>query len=78
MTADGFRNQGGKLGHGVGRCPCGKIQYVSRKNAKKVARFANLQGLTAYQCGDFWHLGHLPKVVSRGRVSRDKVARSTA
>lgn len=58
---------------GGDRCPtCGKVRYLTRDAAKKVARrFRHRKGrLNAYQCGNFWHLGHLPKDVTAGRMSR--------
>lgn len=43
-----------------GRCPCGKIRWASRADAKAFAK-QHHQGehVRAYHCGDFWHLGHL-------------------
>ena len=50
----------------VGTCPdCGKRQYVTRKAARQVARRGHLrssQGLQAYRCGDYWHLGHISNI----------------
>lgn len=59
---------------GGGRCPeDGKVRYLTRSEAKRAAR--RIKGrdgrLNAYQCGDFWHLGHLPRSVVRGRQTRD-------
>lgn len=54
-----------------GPCPdCGKLRYRSRKRAKAAARSRSYQGINAYQCGDFWHFGHLPKWISDGTVER--------
>lgn len=53
-----------------GICPletCGKTRYLTRRDAKKVAR--NLfpgDHLTAYPCGDWWHFGHEPERVLHG------------
>jgi hypothetical protein len=43
----------------AGRCPeCGKIRYLSRKDAKHIARTLNRDHeVNIYRCGDFWHLG---------------------
>lgn len=59
-------------------CPtCGKRRFLTKADAKTVAR--QMKGrrgrLNAYRCGDFWHLGHLPKPVARGRLTRDDLQR---
>ena len=76
MTNDGFKNNNGRVATGIGRCVCGKVMYTSRKLAKKAARMYSHHDLTAYQCGEFWHLGHLPPVIARGHVPRDNATRS--
>lgn len=59
-------------------CPmCGKVRYLSRKQARDAARRLRGSGhLNAYRCGEFWHLGHLPDPVRAGRWSRDDLDRS--
>lgn len=64
--------------HGyIGTCSiCGKRCYTSRKLAKRAAR--SIQGnrgkrMSAYACGQWWHIGHLPDVVRRGKVHRDQI-----
>lgn len=44
----------------AGRCSdCGKTRWGSRADAKKFAkRHHPGDRIRAYQCGDFWHLGH--------------------
>lgn len=56
----------------VGTCPsCGKHRYDDRKQAKKVARrLYPGEHMSAYQCGTYWHIGHLSPAVKRGRVTR--------
>ncbi len=57
----------------VGRCStCGKVCYPSRKAAKIAGRRLNMgsEPLSAYRCGDYWHLGHLPYEVRRGVIAR--------
>ena len=59
---------------GGARCPdCGKVRYLTRAAAKRQAK--RIQGregrVNAYLCGDFWHLGHLPKDVIQGIRTRD-------
>lgn len=60
-----------------GPCPtCGKLRWPSRAAAKKAARqmTGRVGGrLTAYRCGDYWHLGHPPSLLVRGVVGRDEV-----
>jgi hypothetical protein len=58
---------------------CGKQCYTSKKNAKDAAknRHAGDQ-MNAYECGGFWHYGHLPKGVRRGSVGRDVFPRGAA
>lgn len=66
---------------GGDRCPtCGKVRYLTRKHARLVARRMKHRSgkdgrLNAYQCGNFWHLGHLPAVVISGESSRDDIPR---
>jgi hypothetical protein len=66
----------------AGLCPaCGKRRYLSRRDAKTFARISSHhkhRGMTAYRCGDFWHLGHLPAGVKSGRYTRDDLARKQA
>lgn len=52
----------------MGICPeCGKVRYLYRNHAKRVARLLYPgDHLSAYQCGDYWHLGHPPRRVVRG------------
>lgn len=60
--------------NGLGWCDrCGKNKYGSRKDAKKAARQLSQTGLNAYQCGDFWHLGHLPTAVIGGHQNREEL-----
>jgi hypothetical protein len=58
----------------AGRCPtCGKVRYLTRRGARKVARRRSMRTVSAYRCGDFWHLGHLPDRVRTGQDSRDQL-----
>ncbi|WP_045746407.1 hypothetical protein [Actinoplanes rectilineatus] len=58
----------------IGSCePCGKVNYASRKAARRAGRdFHPGQHIAAYACpsGPFWHLGNLTPGVICGRVSR--------
>lgn len=51
----------------------GKVRYISRAVAKKHAKVhrAKWGRMDVYPCGDFWHIGHLPKGVVMGVYSRD-------
>lgn len=52
-------------------CACGKVRYVSRREARAAAREQRRFGrMSAYQCGASWHLGHLPKNVIKGKADR--------
>lgn len=56
-------------------CPtCGKRRYLTRKTARQYAR-RNHPGdhLSAYKCGDFWHLGHLPDDVTKLGIARSAI-----
>ena len=56
----------------VGECPhCGKKRFPSRKTAKLAARQRPWLGrVSVYQCGDYWHIGHLGTQIRRGHVTR--------
>lgn len=58
-------------------CPdCGKKQWLSRADARTMAKrmpFGKGIGLHPYRCGDFWHLGHLPRAVIAGDITRDDI-----
>lgn len=62
---------------GGDRCPdCGKLRYLTRAHAKRVARrISRRRGgrLNAYRCGEFFHIGHLPDGVRHGDLSRDEI-----
>jgi hypothetical protein len=61
----------------VGDCtPCGKRTYKDRKRARNAAKTRHPgEHLGAYACpeGDGWHLGHLPKDVVKGRITRGEI-----
>lgn len=57
-------------------CTCGKIRYLTKGAAKRQARRmkGRIGRLNAYRCpAGFWHLGHLPKAVIRGEISRAEI-----
>lgn len=53
-----------------GTCPtCGKHKYASRRDAKRAARYLHPQdSMRAYQCGAFYHYGHVPTWMARGEA----------
>lgn len=64
---------------GAGECAtCGKLLFLSKAAAKRAARqMPHRDGrLNAYRCGNFWHIGHLPRAIARGLASRDDLGRS--
>lgn len=56
----------------VGTCvKCGKASYLSRKDARSVARNRHPgEHMSAYPCGDYWHIGHIPTMIRDGRLDR--------
>lgn len=56
----------------VGTCrTCGKRCYLTKRAAKSFARWRFPgEHMSAYRCGEYWHVGHLPPGVRRGVVKR--------
>lgn len=56
-------------------CPrCGKRRYPTRRVARRQARrLYPGDRLSAYPCGTFWHVGHLPDSVKAGEETRDSL-----
>lgn len=59
----------------VGTCgECGKRSYPTRDQARKASNAGQpSEHMSAYRCGDYWHVGHLPKAVRTGEVSRAQI-----
>jgi hypothetical protein len=58
-------------------CRCGKKQYSTRKSAKRAAKKAfPAEHLSAYPCGNGWHIGHLPGRVIAGDKDRNDIVRA--
>ena len=59
------------------RCAeCGKVSYVSRREAKKERRRFPGSGMNAYPCPvspGVFHLGHLPPAVVHGLIGREEI-----
>lgn len=80
----GAREREQRVQAGV-RCPdpCGKIRFGRKSDAKRViTRMKGRRGrMHAYRCHDnpeFWHVGHPPTALVRGKISRDDIARRPA
>lgn len=59
-----------------GRCDCGKIRFLSKTDAKRtIRRMKGRKGprMHAYACGEFWHIGHVPKDLKTGYATRADV-----
>lgn len=64
----------------VGNCPnpeCmqdsgfGKFRWKTRRDAKRIARRDHPgEHMSAYACGDYWHIGHLPDAIIQGERLR--------
>lgn len=54
----------------LGRCQtCGKSKYETRAKARRAAkRFHPGEALRPYECGSFWHIGHLSPNRRRGQL----------
>jgi hypothetical protein len=61
----------------MNECACGKVRYGTKREAKRrIRRFLGRKGrLNAYRCptGLAWHIGHLPRPVTTGEISRDEI-----
>jgi predicted RNA-binding Zn-ribbon protein involved in translation (DUF1610 family) len=59
-------------GVGAFKCPtCGKRRYLTRKEARQASRrWHRGDRLSPYRCGQFWHLGHLPKDIKQLGIDR--------
>jgi len=64
---------------GIGLCPaCGKVRYISRRDARHRRRQLGGKGLRPYRCHGYWHLGHLPRSVRHGLLSKAEAYRDRA
>lgn len=73
MTWDPNRVTSSNFTGGARCADCGKIRFLTRKAAKHAAKNLNRRRpghLNAYQCGEFWHIGHLPAAVIAGNRTR--------
>lgn len=60
------------------RCSCGKVKFLSKRDAKAWAKRFPGERLSPYRCGDFWHLGHLPPAVRAGHLGRETLRKDPA
>ena len=60
---------------GYHTCDCGKRCYYTKSAAKRVRRIMGDSGLSVYRCphSDTWHIGHKPRPLVRGEISRDEI-----
>lgn len=52
---------------------CGKRSYMTKHAARQARKLTPSKGLNVYECGGYWHVGHLPEVVRRGRMTRGQI-----
>lgn len=54
-----------------GDCPSGKVQFATRKQARRGTRYraARMSAYRCERCG-WWHAGHLPVRVRNGDVDK--------
>ncbi|HET6633474.1 MAG TPA: hypothetical protein VFH77_00450 [Streptomyces sp.] len=45
---------------------CGKRCFETRADAKRSAQQHPGRRMRAYRCGQFWHIGHVPRRVKAG------------
>lgn len=59
---------------------CQKYLYACKADAKRMIRGNPEKGLSAYECEYMpgWHIGHLPRVVQEGRITRSEYYGLTA
>lgn len=55
-----------------GECPSGKVQYATRKQARRDARRLRGDNLAVYPCPtcEWFHLGHRPQRVRNGDIDK--------
>ena len=58
------------------KCACGKVRYRTRADAK-VALRRDYPGerMNVYECDGWLHIGHLPRDVVNGTMTRDDIWR---
>lgn len=50
---------------------CCKKTYWTRRQARSAARAID-KSMSAYPCGNLWHIGHLPPTIVLGWEARDE------
>lgn len=56
---------------------CGKRCFETKRDAKKARKVID-RTMAVYEHLGWWHVGHLPKVVTSGRFGRGDVYRTTS
>lgn len=67
---------GGPLGPsqlGVHNDTCDKIEFKTRKIARRAAKLLKDQHRRPFRCGNHWHIGRLSELVISGRRTADEV-----
>ena len=61
----------------IGLCQtCGKRSYPSKREARRARGQVaghDSRHLSVYRCGDWWHIGHLPRMIVRGDAARGEL-----
>lgn len=68
-----------RLAPARGSCPTGKVQFATRKSARRYRRKMGSGPVSVYDCPEceFFHLGHLPARVRTGEVDKAEWLRAT-
>lgn len=62
-----------------GDCRTGKVQYATRKQARRSAKKLAAEKLNVFLCPTchWFHVGHLPQRVRSGEISKDAWLKTT-
>lgn len=53
---------------------CGKRSYLTKHAARQARQLLpDRRGVSVYECGGYYHIGHLPLAVRRGRMTRGQI-----
>lgn len=61
-----------------GRNACGKVAYLTRRDAARARRRFSARSIRPYKCAScgLWHLGHLPQAAVYGLAAANDVYRA--
>lgn len=58
----------------IGPCEkCGKLRFQTKKAAKEFVKRTKDYSMKAYRCGEFFHIGHQPERLRRGKITRSQL-----